>query len=245
VLTSYTWHPFITVEAMLDRTAGLFGPAGAGGLMDVTGDILRAAARRVPHQDIFFMEAAEQGNPRRSFDINMYRAKLRMEELEPILSRLLHYYDLPVDRFRALCDDIRASVFGHISGGIGRTGNDFFTVYHRETYGWDGAPIHDAVTRNGDAASADPATIAVNAPNARAITATATATKRANTTGGNQTTRASTPAASCAPRSRAAPPAVKSYKGGQGQNAPPSPRSGSNSRTCGKCNAENDMRFHW
>ena len=22
---------------------------------------------------------------------------------------------------------------------------DFFTVYHRETYGWDGAPIHDAV----------------------------------------------------------------------------------------------------
>ncbi len=23
---------------------------------------------------------------------------------------------------------------------------DFFAVYHRETYGWDGAPIHDAVT---------------------------------------------------------------------------------------------------
>jgi inosine-uridine nucleoside N-ribohydrolase len=23
---------------------------------------------------------------------------------------------------------------------------DFFTVYHRETYGWEGAPIHDAVT---------------------------------------------------------------------------------------------------
>ena len=22
---------------------------------------------------------------------------------------------------------------------------DFFSVYHRETYGWDGAPIHDAV----------------------------------------------------------------------------------------------------
>jgi inosine-uridine nucleoside N-ribohydrolase len=22
---------------------------------------------------------------------------------------------------------------------------DFFTVYHRETYGWEGAPIHDAV----------------------------------------------------------------------------------------------------
>ena len=22
---------------------------------------------------------------------------------------------------------------------------DFFTVFHRETYGWEGAPIHDAV----------------------------------------------------------------------------------------------------
>ncbi|MBM3676370.1 MAG: nucleoside hydrolase [Actinobacteria bacterium] len=34
---------------------------------------------------------------------------------------------------------------------VGRVGTfvadlvDFFTVYHRETYGWDGAPIHDAV----------------------------------------------------------------------------------------------------
>ena len=33
----------------------------------------------------------------------------------------------------------------------GRTGAfaaelvDFFTIYHRETYGWEGAPIHDAV----------------------------------------------------------------------------------------------------
>jgi inosine-uridine nucleoside N-ribohydrolase len=23
--------------------------------------------------------------------------------------------------------------------------NDFYSLYHRETYGWDGAPIHDAV----------------------------------------------------------------------------------------------------
>jgi purine nucleosidase len=23
--------------------------------------------------------------------------------------------------------------------------NDFFSRYHKETYGWDGAPIHDAV----------------------------------------------------------------------------------------------------
>jgi inosine-uridine nucleoside N-ribohydrolase len=36
--------------------------------------------------------------------------------------------------------------------GSGQTGTfvaelvDFFAVYHRETYGWDGAPIHDAVT---------------------------------------------------------------------------------------------------
>jgi hypothetical protein len=57
-----------------------------------------------------------------------------MEELELVLSRLFRHYDLPADRFRALCDDIRASVFGHISGGIGRTGNDFFTVYHGIEY---------------------------------------------------------------------------------------------------------------
>ena len=34
------------------------------------------------------------------------------------------------------------------TGGIGAFVADlvdFFSVYHRETYGWDGAPIHDAV----------------------------------------------------------------------------------------------------
>jgi inosine-uridine nucleoside N-ribohydrolase len=48
----------------------------------------------------------------------------------------------------------RALVTADVEERLRRTGSigvfvaelvDFFTVYHRETYGWDGAPIHDAV----------------------------------------------------------------------------------------------------
>ena len=134
VLTRYTWHPFVTVESMLERAAQLFDMSAASELISITRAMLDAAAARVPHQDIFYLEATEDGNPRRSFDINMYRAKLRMEQLDAILDRLRRHYDLPAEPFRALAEDMRASIFGHISGGIDRAGKDFFTVYHGVEY---------------------------------------------------------------------------------------------------------------
>jgi inosine-uridine nucleoside N-ribohydrolase len=48
----------------------------------------------------------------------------------------------------------RALVTADVEERLRRTGSigvfvaelvDFFTLYHRQTYGWDGAPIHDAV----------------------------------------------------------------------------------------------------
>jgi tryptophan halogenase len=130
VLTSYVWHPFLTVESMLERVANLLDPLGTGAIVDVTRRVLHAAADRVQHRDIFYMEATEEGNPRHSFDINMYRARLRMEEIDSVLGRLSGHFDLAMKEYRMLREDIRASIFGHIASGIDRTGGDFLTVYH-------------------------------------------------------------------------------------------------------------------
>jgi pyrimidine-specific ribonucleoside hydrolase len=42
----------------------------------------------------------------------------------------------------AIADRLRSA--GRIGGFVAEL-NDFYSRYHRETYGWDGAPIHDAV----------------------------------------------------------------------------------------------------
>jgi inosine-uridine nucleoside N-ribohydrolase len=42
----------------------------------------------------------------------------------------------------AIADRLRSA--GRIGGFVAEL-NDFFSRYHRKTYGWDGAPIHDAV----------------------------------------------------------------------------------------------------
>lgn len=130
VVTRYVWHPFISVENMLERTGNLLGPLRTGAIMEVARGVLQAASARVQHREIFYMEATEEGNPRHSFDINMYRARLRMEELDPVIGHLSAHFDLAEEAYSMLRESIRTSIFGHIAGGTGRSGGDFLTIYH-------------------------------------------------------------------------------------------------------------------
>src|SRR5437870_4115387 len=106
-------------------------------------------------------------------------------------------------------------------------------------------PIDDSVTVNGEVASAIPPASAAREPNCFASTMDETAAEIAPSAGGIHTTRHNTSAALLPPRIRAIAAQKRSYSGGQGQYAPPSPRSGSNSRTAGKCDAEKVIRFQW
>jgi hypothetical protein len=72
----------------------------------------------------------EENNSRRSFDINMYKANLRMRDLYPLLSRIFRYYRIPDDIFHPLYDQVKLRIFGHLSGGVDRAGRDFLTIYH-------------------------------------------------------------------------------------------------------------------
>jgi hypothetical protein len=77
-----------------------------------------------------YVEAAEQGNPRRSFDLNFYKVGLRVGELRAPLSRLCKSYSIPSAKLEALLAQSAARPFGHLSGGLGRKGEDFLTVYY-------------------------------------------------------------------------------------------------------------------
>jgi hypothetical protein len=138
VLTKYTWYPSLTVEGMLQRAAKILDPHKYEFTYGITKGILEVASRKIPHQDILYLEVTEEENPRSSFDINVYKANLQLKDLYPSLSKMCKHYSIPLERFQKLYDRVKTKAFGHLSGGISRIGVDFLTVYYGvEGYTWN------------------------------------------------------------------------------------------------------------
>jgi hypothetical protein len=91
--------------------------------------IVEAARGRCPPERIALVEVEEEVSPRRSFDINVYAATLPVEAVSEPIRRLAAAYAIPpaeIDTFLARVGPLQ---LGHLSGGIGRNGRDFATLY--------------------------------------------------------------------------------------------------------------------
>lgn len=121
-IASYTCHPGLSVEAIAQKLA-------SSQTSDTAVTILRLAAARtaVP---LMFLEVAEEGNPRASFDLNLHAAGIRIEEARDVLVQAGARYGIPSEQFDALYEGIKHRTLGHLSGGINREGRDFLTVYY-------------------------------------------------------------------------------------------------------------------
>lgn len=128
--TSYTWHRMISIEEIYAKMASVLDPVRHGVALQSAKDIVRLAARRIPDRDILYLEVSEENNPRRSFDINLYRAGLQMEELYPYLQKIWRHYSISPAQYRSMYELAKSKTFGHVSAGIDRTGKDFLTVYY-------------------------------------------------------------------------------------------------------------------
>ena len=75
------------------------------------------------------MEVEEPDNPRRSCDLNVYDAGVRMQDISDLIDAALNDFAVPPAQAR---DDIRSrrrSALGHLSAGVGRDGQEFVTLY--------------------------------------------------------------------------------------------------------------------
>jgi hypothetical protein len=129
-VTRYAWYPSLLVPEMLKRLRMTIDPSQHGALFELVRGITQRAAERIPDSDIQYLEVTEEGNPRISFDINIYKSGLRLEDLRTDLLRALQHYDIPSDGFESLYQRIKTDRFGHLAGGIDRENQDFMTVYY-------------------------------------------------------------------------------------------------------------------
>jgi hypothetical protein len=125
----YTCFPAFSVENMLKRLSDIFYTGKRKNTFKIVEGILRLASKKIGHEEFLYLEVSEEDNPRRSFDINMYRANLLLSELYPFLLDIVKYYSIPDEQFDTLYEPVKSQIFGHLSGGIDRQDRDFFTIY--------------------------------------------------------------------------------------------------------------------
>ncbi len=129
VIAKYICFPLLSPGDIEKRIATNFYSKNQN-ILALCREILRLAASRPKDTQFLFFEAQEASNPRQSFDINLYQAKLQMETLFPILTKMCEHYTIPLEKFTALCESIKNHRFGHLTGGVDRSGRDFATVYY-------------------------------------------------------------------------------------------------------------------
>ena len=129
-IAEYVWHPNLSAQTILARIADIYAEPRYRASLDIVESIFRFAAIRMIPRDILYLEVAEGSNPRRSFDVNLYKANLTLRDLEPILLRLGEHYAVDADLFERVYHRCASNLFGHLGAGIDRQGRDFITVYH-------------------------------------------------------------------------------------------------------------------
>ena len=130
VLSHYYWYHGLTVTDLLGRLARIYDDPGRRDSFAVARSIALLAAERVGPQGVRYLEVVEEGNPRRSFDLNLYPAGLTVGDVFPQLSRIVSNFAIAAGSFETLFEEVSPRAVGHLAGGIHREGEDFFTVYH-------------------------------------------------------------------------------------------------------------------
>ena len=129
LVTDYTWRKKTLGENLMTRISQFCEPAGDGHpSVRVVRKVREAAGDAVAFDDLMLLEV-EEGTERRSFDLNLYPAKLTLRQIAPALDRLGDDFGVQRAQFDAVFDPILGLKLGHISGGYSRDGRPFVTIY--------------------------------------------------------------------------------------------------------------------
>jgi hypothetical protein len=124
----YVCHPGLSCTAIGQRLAALYAGPGEPPSLVAARAVLELAAQR-PAPPPMYLEVAEEGSARASFDIRLYDSGLRQHEIAPALLRAAHEYGVAAD-FGELLAGTRDATPGHLAAGVDRDGGDFLSYYY-------------------------------------------------------------------------------------------------------------------
>ena len=129
-VSRYVGLPAYTPREMHAKAENFFIDERFGKLRRIVNAILLACDKRAPNLRTWYLDVTEEGNPRRSFDIKTYRFRLKIGDIMPLLPELCRFYRIPFEKYEPYFAAIKNHKFGHLSCGIGRSGDFFMAIYH-------------------------------------------------------------------------------------------------------------------
>ncbi len=128
--TDYLCFPMLSAEEILGRVELLYRDQTTHPSHDFSVRLILQAAARNPGASFIYVEVGEAGSPRKSFDINLYKANLTVSDIRPLLIQLRQRYEIDSVSIDLLLGRIGERCLGHLSGGLDRHGRDFATIYY-------------------------------------------------------------------------------------------------------------------
>jgi hypothetical protein len=125
----YECHPLLNLPAILRRMASCYPEDLPSALCALTQNIVRTAARRNPSASMLYLEVSEQGNPRSSFDVNLYKSGLVVADVSEQLRLAAEHFELAAGAIEAQLERLGHCPLGHLSSGLDRKGKEFLSVY--------------------------------------------------------------------------------------------------------------------
>ena len=128
-IARYTRNPCATLAEIQARIGEIAPPAAAPIAFSLVQKILARMTFLEHARDLMVLAVEESGNPRRSFDLNLYEARLRLAHINDLLVATLREYGAPIDAGRQIFEANADAWAGHVAGGVGRSGDEFATIY--------------------------------------------------------------------------------------------------------------------
>ncbi|NEU80302.1 hypothetical protein [Nostoc sp. UIC 10630] len=130
IITKYYRYPALSVQDIVNKLSQIYPDNAHSESLAISNIILEIAANRSGDNGLSYLEIIEENNSRKSYDLNIYPAKLRVREIQQILVRMFRYYSISENLFLPHYTQIKDKFLGHIAGGIHRDGQNFFNIYY-------------------------------------------------------------------------------------------------------------------
>jgi hypothetical protein len=128
-VTRYTWRPYHDSRALEQKLHDVVPPGEAPRAHRFALSLVSRIASLAESGGALLMEVEEPGNPRRSCDLNVYDAGLRMKDIGDLIETAAADFAIPSSQAQAVFGPAAERMLGHLSAGLARNGAEFVTIY--------------------------------------------------------------------------------------------------------------------
>jgi len=134
IITKYYSFPYIPLQNVFKRIESILknGPDSNEKILNYSKAIINYALQRIDviKDPFIYLEVQDNKKLRKSFDINLYEAKIKIKDLKPYLYEIQKIFKISNSSYHSFLEQISSKMLGHFSGGFDKKGDLFLTFYY-------------------------------------------------------------------------------------------------------------------